>query len=138
MSTSRRPLSEDELLLLLRDARQHNRRHAITGILLHCQSNFMQVLEGSEEAVDTLYEHIRHDRRHNRPILLSRRPIEKRAFRDWSMGFHSFRSDELANVQSFSRFLEDAGPSVDSDDYEGLAAELLDQFRQNYRPVTVD
>ncbi len=56
VSSAVRPFAEDELADLLAVSRQNNARLGITGMLLYKDGNFMQVLEGEEAEVRTLYE----------------------------------------------------------------------------------
>ena len=85
--------SNDALLHLLRQSRENNERWSITGLLLYKDGNFMQLLEGPEEAVDTVVARIGEDSRHRNVIQLVRRRTETRLFPMWAMGFQ--RVDEL-------------------------------------------
>ena len=60
---------------------------AITGMLLVKQGSFMQVLEGREAAVRSLYATIRADPRHEHVHTLATIEVPGRQFPDWSMGF---------------------------------------------------
>jgi len=89
----------NEMLILARNA---NRRHQITGLLLYKDGNFMQVIEGNKNDIEQLYNNICRDRRHTGIILLVKEAIEQREFFDWSMGFKNLSSSE---VDGFSNFL---------------------------------
>ena len=66
-------LGDIDISSLLYAARQSNAEHKITGILLHINGKFIQVLEGEEAPVKKLYEIIDRDRRHkNLKILLEK------------------------------------------------------------------
>lgn len=54
-STASVPFSTAELADLLKSARDNNQRHDITGMLLYKDNNFIQILEGPEQAVRDLY-----------------------------------------------------------------------------------
>jgi hypothetical protein len=82
-----KPLSADDLRGLLVHARPRNAAAAITGMLLHVDGAFLQVLEGEPEPVDRLFISIAADYRHHRILLLMMRDIGERNFPDWSMGF---------------------------------------------------
>lgn len=86
-SAAREPFGGRELEVLLRVARRKNARRGITGVLLHHEGSFLQVLEGPEAAVSSLYASIERDPRHDRLLLLRRGPIERRRFAEWNMGF---------------------------------------------------
>lgn len=72
---------------LLLKSRERNADLAITGLLLYKHGNFMQILEGEEDAVCSLYEAIRVDKRHRRVIRLLHESIPERDFPGWSMAY---------------------------------------------------
>jgi len=63
-------------------SRTSNERVALTGMLLHCDSDgsFFQVLEGEPAALDPLFQKISLDKRHSHVTLIIREPIAKRSF----------------------------------------------------------
>jgi hypothetical protein len=94
ISSAVRPLSEAELAELLARARSFNAAHGLTGMLLHAEGNFLQVLEGDEREVDELYERIARDPRHTHLLRLERVPVDRREFADWDMGFRNLCGEE--------------------------------------------
>lgn len=68
-------------------ARANNAMLGITGLMLHIDGGFLQMLEGDERAVRELYNRIAMDRRHQDPRIMLDREIPCRVFADWSMGF---------------------------------------------------
>ena len=81
------PFSPEALRTLLALARTRNTAAAVTGMLLHVDSVFLQVLEGEPQVVTALYTKIGADPRHTRMLLLLSQDIKSRNFPDWSMGF---------------------------------------------------
>lgn len=81
------PFSEDQLRQLLAQARAHNARHHLTGLLLYSDEQFVQLLEGPEVAVRTVYARIQLDPRHTQVVTVSEEPGPVRRFADWSMSF---------------------------------------------------
>jgi len=81
------PFTAESLRTLLVGARAHNTSVEVSGMLLHVDGAFLQVLEGEPGAVEALYERIAQDRRHARVTKLRVRDVEERNFPDWSMGF---------------------------------------------------
>ncbi|WP_126546743.1 BLUF domain-containing protein [Hymenobacter amundsenii] len=79
----------DETLLkeLLLRWRKTNEARAITGILLYCGNQILQVIEGEEQIVQQLFARIEQDCRHSRVQKLADGLVEQREFPDWSMGF---------------------------------------------------
>lgn len=97
MSYAVTPLSTAQLCQLLTLSRSHNAASAITGILLYGNERFVQVLEGQELTVRTLYERIKSDARHRHVTAYADRPITKRTFTQWAMAFQA-NSAEQAEI----------------------------------------
>ena len=95
-------MGDTELRAILERARKVNSQLDITGILLHTEGSYFQVLEGDAEAIDSLYAKIAHDKRHTNVVLIVREPIACRSFADWSVGFASVTSKDVAD--SFLRY----------------------------------
>lgn len=72
---------------ILRTARLRNAQDGITGLLMLAERHFMQMLEGPEAMVSTMFEDIRHDPRHRDVMIIHTCTESKRQFPDWSMGF---------------------------------------------------
>jgi len=68
-----------------RIARNRNEREGITGLLVFNGTHFLQIIEGSEKAVDNLVQRLRADARHSGFEIRDKRKIEKRSFPDWQM-----------------------------------------------------
>lgn len=79
--------SSEDLDALLEKARANNSTMDVTGMLLFHEGTFLQVLEGSQENVEELYNKIATDTRHGNVLLLATREIDERNFGDWSMAF---------------------------------------------------
>jgi hypothetical protein len=79
--------SEAQLQDLLACSRTYNAQHAITGLLLYSDGQFMQLIEGPEQAIHTLFDRIRQDPRHEQVVTLSEGPQAQRWFTDWHMAF---------------------------------------------------
>lgn len=80
------PLTPEDIEAILATSRRHNPPLGITGLLCHSGEIFMQVLEGSREAVNGLYTRICQDPRHRDVILLHYEEITERRFAGWTMG----------------------------------------------------
>jgi len=100
--------SEAELIDLLKKSRENNAAEDITGMLLYKDGNFIQVIEGPEEAINRLYQKILRDPRHHHIIQLGKQPIPERQFPDWSMGFRDVNKLSHQELEGFSSFLEEA------------------------------
>lgn len=72
---------------ILEVSRNNNESAAITGVLLLCNNNILQCLEGAREPVNATYARIVRDKRHQHPMIIDYRNISQRFFPDWSMGY---------------------------------------------------
>ncbi len=68
-------------------AAKFNATVGISGLLLMYNETIIQVLEGPQDAVLSLYAKIEIDPRHKSPIKLSGEFIKQREFSQWSMGY---------------------------------------------------
>ena len=118
--------SNEELILLLDKARNHNSQQDITGMLLHCHGSFFQILEGPESKVKTLFEIICKDQRHARITLIIQEPIFQRSFGDWSMGFTGATESQLEEIDGLTDFFQSGSCLADLD--RGRAKKLLKAF----------
>lgn len=87
VSTATRLLSLAQLETLLFEARDLNSQNSVTGVLLYSDGDFMQCVEGPQQAVEETYERIRSSRKHSNIIELLDEKIDVRGFPDWQMGF---------------------------------------------------
>ena len=78
-------LDASQLEDIHRIARDLNALDGISGLLVFNGTRFLQVIEGSEAAVDDLVERLRRDPRHTGFEVRDERSIERRSFPDWSM-----------------------------------------------------
>jgi hypothetical protein len=106
VSASVRPFSAEELTELLQRSRQNNEKLGITGMLLYKDGNFMQGLEGEENAVRALAARIAKDPRHKDFATLLEKQVSEREFPDWSMGFHNLTGMDPMEVPGYSTFLD--------------------------------
>lgn len=112
-------LSDNDLITLLRQARENNAEKNITGLLLYGHGNFIQLLEGNEEYVrDLFYTRISKDKRHRNVVVLHQAHAPERQFKNWSMAFHALNLERVRNLKGY---LE---PQKQSDDGKDLLAPL--------------
>ena len=84
-SLARLDLTADDIEAIHRTAREVNALEGITGLLVFNGTHFLQIVEGSPQAVDELIERLRRDPRHNGIEIRDQREIAERSFPDWSM-----------------------------------------------------
>lgn len=87
-----REMPEAELADMIAAARKANARLGVTGILLHHEGEYVQLLEGEQAVVQALYYgHIAHDNRHRGARVSWEYPIGERSFGTWTMGLANAR-----------------------------------------------
>ncbi len=82
-----RPFGFDQAMLngILMGARTNNPKMGVTGALICRAELYLQLLEGAEETVETLFERIKTDDRHLNVKRLASGPISRRLFPAWAM-----------------------------------------------------
>ena len=105
VSTETRDLGSAEMVELLTEARRINTSRDITGLLLHRDRSFYQVLEGAEEVVRQTFDRIEKDERHTAIDVLFEGEVDQREFPDWQMGFLNLDGIDLEALQGYSDFL---------------------------------
>lgn len=97
ISTTRTPLSPQELDEILAKSRRNNAAVGVTGLLVVGGRRFLQALEGPREAVMATYDRIAADPRHFALVKLHDRAVDERAFGKWSMGFEAGSDRETSS-----------------------------------------
>lgn len=87
VSLSRVGTDDDEIRGIAQVSLARNSQHGVTGFLYYDEEIFLQVLEGMEEDVESIYASIRRDARHEEVVTLGSERTEGRQFGGWSMGF---------------------------------------------------
>lgn len=88
----------------------------------------MQVLEGSESAVNLVFSSIQRDNRHRDLHILVLEQKERRHFPDWRMGFRNF-TVSAETLPTISKFLEPGFDTSIFRDDSSDAYRLLLEFR---------
>ena len=133
VSTASVSFSRPELLSLLDKCRANNEKLNVTGILLLKNSNFMQVLEGDEAVVESLFEKISKDVRHRGILKLLSTHIDDRDFSDWSMAFRNLNDIDVASYPGYSEFLNLSFVDSEFAADASRAKRLLKVFRTTIR-----
>lgn len=99
----RDPLCTDEdIQEILKVSQRNNKPNGVTGLLLHTDMRFLQILEGRQFQVKSAYQKIAKDSRHSDSKLLYFQPVSQRHFSDWHMGFKNIEDKELQFDTSIS------------------------------------
>ena len=131
VSSALTPFSASALIDLLRQSREKNARLDITGMLLYKDGNFIQVLEGPDDAVRQLFRTISGDGRHQGVIPLLERKIEQREFPGWTMAFRNLEDPSVRDLPGYSEFMNEPLDSEELRSDPGRAERLLGIFRHN-------
>lgn len=97
-STAGKGLTKLDLKSIHEVARTCNRMSDITGLLVHGNNMFFQVLEGDNDKVRKLFANIARDPRHTDVTLVSTTKIEKRCFGSWSMAYKELSEHDIAKL----------------------------------------
>lgn len=89
----------DELLI---NFRNNNDKYNITGLLMYCDKNIIQYIEGENQNIIKLYDNICKDTRHTGIIKLFTKEIHSRRFTNWKMGYKNI------SIQEYINFIETA------------------------------
>jgi hypothetical protein len=89
------PLSRPQLDTILETSQSANAQARVTGLLLHCDGSFLQVLEGPRAGVHHIVERIRRSPLHSDMRVLFDEPIAEREFGDWAMACKQVAPNEL-------------------------------------------
>ena len=112
ISTPRATVSASDLAAIVDASRRNNRRDAITGLLFHDGTRFLQALEGPADRVRATFARIKADPRHLGVVILSDRQVEAREFGDWEMASRAAVDGEDALVARLNALSANAAPSV--------------------------
>ncbi|HBI82754.1 BLUF domain-containing protein [Orrella sp. NBD-18] len=125
VSRSVDPSDEVATQSILDSARKFNASHGITGILCYGGGIYLQAIEGGRKAVNELYGHILHDKRHQDVVLLHYSEITERRFGGWTMGQVNLTKLNTSIVLKYSERPELDPYSVSGDVSLALLEELM-------------
>ncbi|RYF74030.1 MAG: BLUF domain protein [Cytophagaceae bacterium] len=91
---------EPQLAPILEQSRHWNAEHNITGALLYVRGNVIQVLEGEQQVIESLFQRIEADTRHGQVERILTRPITQRLFSEWSMGYVTINHSQLEEIRA--------------------------------------
>ena len=91
-----------DLLDLLHESRGYNSIDNISGVLMHRDGYFLQIIEGEDSLVEDLVKRIANDTRHDDIKIINDALVETRLFPDWSMGCADFEDPTLSLIPGIS------------------------------------
>jgi hypothetical protein len=123
------PFDETHLASLLQQSRADNGRVDLTGMLLHRDGRFLQVLEGPDEAVRERMDAIAHDPRHESIRILLQETTTERLFPEWSMAYAAVL-DAAEQPEGFRTTFEDLAGDRDTSMTLPALRELVRWFQE--------
>ena len=102
-------LSDDDVFNIYKTAMEYNALDGVTGLLIFDGGWFMQIIEGSQTALDALLVRMSRDTRHHALNIVDKRTIKARSFADWSMKL--VRIDR-AHMKGIDSIASELGPRV--------------------------
>jgi hypothetical protein len=109
LSVAPRVMQQEELIEILEQSKTWNKDHNLTGCLAyiegkikeeyHCR--FIQVVEGSEHDVVSVFKKIQKDTRHKEVTVIKQGQIKNRNFGDWEMGFEKISLGSNSTLLDF-------------------------------------
>lgn len=105
ISTASKLFTSVELREMLKESNERNKTSGITGMLLYKDGQFMQVLEGTADAVTATFSRISKDPRHHGIMVLAKGAVQERRFPGWSMAFRDLNLPDHQKLPGYSEFL---------------------------------
>lgn len=133
VSQACRSFSEEQLKELLATSIANNELLEITGMLLHIEGKFIQLLEGPEQNVNDLYKKIEADDRHKKVTIVLEGATKKRIFPDWKMAFKVLDVIEFEQLSGYTDI--EAFFRQDATDNQSHPAKIFLRlfYERNYR-----
>ncbi|MGA9659863.1 MAG: BLUF domain-containing protein [Asticcacaulis sp.] len=123
---------------ILEVSEANNVRDRLTGFLIFDKTNFLQILEGNKADIERTYRRICADERHGTIVLIDRREIQSRDFKDWAMGGY-VRTSETQPIYARHGIEGQVNPeALKADQVITLAQDLLrfEAERQSLRGLS--
>jgi len=121
-------MPEAAIAEILKKSRRNNQNKEITGLLICHEGIFTQYLEGPELAIDTLYEKIVNDNRHDSLQLLFDGLTENRYYPQWNMSYHTKDKEQLSETSGFVDFDKEKFFNIGDETSENFGIQLLKNF----------
>ncbi len=109
VSSAKSNLTKIDLDHLFRVNKRNNTTLDISGLLVYNNGNFLQILEGEEKRIRTLFAKISTDDRHSNIIELINMSVEERIFDDYESGFVIVEDHKkLDQLKSYLNWVKEA------------------------------
>ncbi len=92
---------EKDFRHLLNQCHKNNLEKGISGLLLYYNGQYLQLIEGEKDKIQTLYQVIRKDPRHENVVVLEEGEQAGKNFPDWAMGFKAVAGETFLAQSAF-------------------------------------
>ncbi len=130
-SSANQAFSSEDLQGLLARSRAANEREGLTGLLMHRDGRFLQLIEGPEQNVRDRMSAIEGDPRHGHLRVLLEDEIQQRQFPDWTMGYESAAGAD-SGTPGFRRTFDDIDADRSTSGTLPALRALLAWFRERH------
>jgi Sensors of blue-light using FAD len=90
-------LNRNDISDILEVSHKNNPKNNLTGCLLYHDDAFIQILEGEQEVIESLYLKIEKDQRHYNVRRVYDDNKVDRLFKNWSMAFFDLNEDDTVD-----------------------------------------
>lgn len=101
-------LKPDDLDRIHHSAINLNALDGITGLLVYNGTHFLQIVEGTPDAIDDLLERLRRDPRHNDLNVRDEAIVTSASFPDWSMNLVKVSAGRFEACEDMAECLPDS------------------------------
>ncbi len=106
VSTSVQYISPEDLSVLVEQFDRWNVENDITGMLVYKDETFLQVIEGTVDAINHLFDKILLDPRHINVYTIYISEIKEREFGNWGMTYLVPQIDELLSIEDACDYIQ--------------------------------
>jgi hypothetical protein len=119
----------ETLLAIEKQSKSFNSKNEISGALFFTGKHFLQVIEGPEDAVDTLMASIMKDSRHHDIHILFANPEHSRTLPAWNMQPLDLTDQSLFSKANLERASEIVGKTMklDAEGFVYLITDMLEE-----------
>lgn len=121
-SRATRALSAEDIARIKATASRTNALDGVTGLLLFTGTNFAQIVEGAQTAIDALVHRLNADERHRDIRVHFAKPIERRSFPSWDMKVVELSPDRDAALERLSEMYPPAANPEIKEEVRALVA----------------
>ncbi len=128
LSNARPGLEDGDIENILTTSRRNNGARDVTGLLLFSDGVFIQALEGIPAKIESMFQMISADQRHDQLDVLFDGTVPGRTFAAWAMAYIETSPEEMGQWSGADRALNRAEALALLSDDKGRVADFLWRF----------